>query len=119
VAPVQSDWPPAGKGASTTAGKAACPPDAGAWLGTTGQFAALEECDETGTEVLLPADASNGTAAGTAVTIPGAHPGCLDGGLDSPPSGNPILITYCGVYLDDHGRISKLSGRLTAAALSG
>ena len=119
VAPGQSGWPRAGKGASTTAGKAACAPDAGAWLGTSGRFAALEECDTAQTEVLQPADASDGAAAGPAITIPGARPGCPDGSLDSPPAGNPVLITYCGVYLDDHGRISKLSGRLTAAALSG
>lgn len=119
VAPVQSGWPDVGKGASTAAGRAACPPDAGAWLGTTGQFAALEECGASATEVLQPADASNGTPAGPAVTIPGAQPGCPGGGLDSGSSGNPILITYCGIYLDDHGRISKLPGGLIAAALDG
>ena len=119
VAPVQSGWPDAGKGASTAAGRAACPPDAGAWLGTTGQFAALEECGESLTEILQLADAGNGTPAGPAVTIPGAQPGCPGGGLDSGLSGNPILITYCGLYLDDHGRISKLPGGLVAAALDG
>jgi hypothetical protein len=119
VAPSQSGWPRAGKGAATTAGKAACPPNAGAWLGTTGQFAALEECDKSHTEVLQPAAASDGAAAGAAITIPGAPPGCLAGALDSAPAGNPILITYCGVYLDDHGRITKLPGGLTAAALAG
>jgi hypothetical protein len=119
VAPVHSGWPPAGKGASTATGKAACPPDGGAWLGTTGQFAAVEECGRTQTEVLQPANASNGTTAGPAVTIPDARPGCLDAALDSAPSGNPIVITYCGVYLDDNGRISQLPGGLTAAALVG
>jgi hypothetical protein len=119
AAPVQSGWPDVGKGASTAAGRAACPPDAGAWLGTTGQFAALEECGASLTEVLQPASASNGTPAGPAVTIPGAQPGCPGGGLDSGASGNPILITYCGVYLDDHGRISKLADGLIAAALDG
>jgi len=29
------------------------------------------------------------------------------------------LITYCGVYLDDRGTITKLAGGLTAAALAG
>jgi hypothetical protein len=119
VAAVRSDWPRAGKGAATAAGKAACPPNFGAWLGTTGQFAALEECDRSRTEVLQPADASNGAATGPALTIPGAQPGCLGGVPDSAPAGNPILITYCGVYLDDHGRITRLTGGLTAAALAG
>jgi hypothetical protein len=68
------------------------PPNVGAWLGTTGQFAALEECDRSHTEVVQPADASDGAAAGPAI---------------------------CGVYLDDYGRITKLSGGLTAAALAG
>jgi hypothetical protein len=119
VAPVQSGWPRAGKGAPTTAGKAACPPNVGAWLGPTGQFAALEECDRSRTEVVQPADASDGAAAGPAITIPGARPGCLGAALDPAPAGNPILITYCGIYLDDHGRITKLPGGLTAAALAG
>jgi hypothetical protein len=119
VAPVQSGWPRAGKGATTTVGKAACPPNVGAWLGTTGQFAALEECDRSHTEVVQPADASDGAAAGPAITIPGAHPGCLGGALDPVSAGNPILITYCGVYLDAHGKITKLPGGLTAAALAG
>jgi hypothetical protein len=119
VAAGRSDWPRAGKGAATAAGKAACPPNFGAWLGTSGQFAALEECDRSRTEVLQPADASNGAATGPALTIPGAKPGCLGGVPDSVPAGNPILITYCGVYLDDDGRITRLTGRLTAAALAG
>ncbi len=119
VAPVQSGWPHVGKGASTPAGRAACPPNVGAWLGTGGQFAALEECDRSQTEVLQPADAGNGAKTGPALTIPGARPGCLAGALDSAPSGNPVLINYCGVYLDDHGSITKLSGGLTAAALAG
>ena len=119
VAPTQTGWPHVGKGASTAAGTAACPPDVGAWLGTKGQFAALEECDKSRTEILQPAAASNGKPAGPAVTIPGAQPGCGAGALESGPSGNPILITYCYVYLDDHGRISRLPGGLTAAALSG
>jgi hypothetical protein len=118
VAPDQSGWPLAGKGAATAAGRAACPPDAAAWLGSTGQFAALEECSQT--EVLQPASASDGTAAGPAITIPGARPGsCSGAALDAAPAGNPVLITYCGVYLDDHGRITKLPGGLTAAVLAG
>lgn len=119
VAPVQSGWPDVGKGASTAGARAACPPDAGAWLGTSGQFAALEECGGSLTEILQPANAGNGKATGPAVTIPGAQPGCPSGGLDSGSSGNPILITYCGVYLDDHGRISKLPDGLITAALDG
>jgi hypothetical protein len=120
VAPDQSGWPQAGKGATTAAGRAACPPDVGAWLGTSGKFAALEECDGSQTEVVQPAHASDGAATGPASTIPGARPGsCAGGALDPAPAGNPILITYCGVYLDDRGRISRLPGGLTAAALAG
>lgn len=121
VAPGQSGWPLVGKGASTAAGRAGCPPDVAAWLGGTGQFAALEECDNSQTEVLQRASASDGTTAGPAVTIPGAQPGCGGGGALAPaPAGNPVLITYCGVvYLDDHGRITGLPGGLTAAAPAG
>jgi len=119
LAPVVSGWPHVGKGASTAAGRAACPPDSTAWLGASGQFAALEECDKTGTEVLQLANASDGAPSGPAITIPGAQPGCVSGALAAAPAGNPILINYCGVYLDDHGTITKLPGGLTAAAFAG
>jgi len=116
VAPHQSGW---------RTGKAGCIPDVGAWLGTSGRFAALEECGATQTEVLQPANASDGAATRPAITIPGAHPGCGGARLDPAPSGNPILITYCGLYLDNGGKITKLSGlsglsgALTTAALAG
>jgi hypothetical protein len=119
VAPVVSSWPRVGKGASSAAGRAACPPDAGAWLGASGQFAALEECDGSQTEVLQLANPSDGVASGPAIPIPGARPGCGGGALAAAPAGNPVLVSYCGVYLDDRGTISKLAGGLTAAAFAG
>jgi hypothetical protein len=69
--------------------------------------------------VLQPANPSNGATSGPAIAIPGAGPGCLAGSVDSAGSGNPILINYCGVYLDDDGKLSKLPGGLTGAALAG
>lgn len=111
VAPHQSGW---------RDGQAGCVPDVGAWLGTSGRFAALEECGATQTVVLQPANASNGAATGPAIAIPGAHPGCGGARLDPASSGNPILITYCGLYLDNGGKITKLpGGGLTAVALAG
>jgi len=111
VAPHQSGWP--------RDAKAGCIADVGAWLGTSGRFAALEECGASRTELLQPADASDGATTGPAVTIPGAQPGCGGARLDSAPVGNPILITYCGLYLDNHGTITKLPDGLITAALAG
>jgi hypothetical protein len=116
MAPGQSGWPQVGKG---TASPGACVPDVGMWLGTSGQFAALEECGASHTEVLQPANAGNGAPTGPAITIPGARAGSCNGSLNSAPAGNPVLITYCDVYLDDHGRLSKLPGGLTSVALAG
>jgi hypothetical protein len=112
VAPVDSGWPP-GKGPQ-------CQPDAGAWLGDTGQFAAIEECDSTGNGlgprvVFQPADPGTGAPTGPALTLPGAQPGCGSAVIDSSSDGRQILIGYCdqgGLFLDTNGKISRLPGSL-------
>jgi hypothetical protein len=111
-APVASAWP-----AVTMAG-AACVPDVTAWLGKTGRFAALEECARTGTEVLQQTDPVTGTAAGRPLVV-GRHIGCRPAALDPAAKGGRLLISYCGIYIDDHGKLTKAPGSLMAAALGG
>src|SRR5262249_34293679 len=95
-----------------------CVPDAVAWLGRSGRFAVLSECASTGTVVYVLADASTGAAQGEPIVV--AHQvGCGSGAIDPSPSGNRVLISYCGTYLLDHGKLTKQPVRLTAAALSG
>jgi hypothetical protein len=117
VAPVDSGWPPYRKGPQ-------CHPDTGAWLGDTGRFAAVEECDSTGNGlgpwvVFQPADPGTGTPTGPAITLPGAQPGCGSAMIDSSPDGRQILIGYCnerGLFLDTDGKISRLPGSLADRA---
>jgi hypothetical protein len=120
VAPADSGWPH-GKGPQ-------CHPDAGAWLGDTGSFAAVEECNFTGNGlgprvVFQPADPGTGAPTGPAITLPGAQPGCGSAMIDSSSDGREILIGYCdqgGLFLDTDGNISRLPGSLTVrAALAG
>jgi hypothetical protein len=95
-----------------------CVPVAMAWLGRTGRYVVLEECASTGTVVLRTADASTGAAARQPVVV-AHHVGCGQAALDPNASGSRILISYCGIYLDDHGKLTRAPGRITAAALSG
>jgi len=95
-----------------------CVPVAMAWLGRTGRYVLLEECASTGTVVLQTADASTGAAAGQPLVVT-HHVGCGPAALDPSASGSRILISYCGIYLDDHGTLTRAPGRLTAAALRG
>jgi len=100
-----------------------CVPVAMAWLGRTGRYVVLEECASTGTVVLQTAVASTGAAAGQPIVV-AHHAGCKAAALDPNPSGSRILISNCGIgiyliYLDNHGKLARIPGRLTAAALSG
>jgi len=111
-APVASAWP-----AIAMAG-AACVPDVTAWLGKSGRFVALEACATSGIEVLQQTDPITGTAAGRPLIV-ARHIGCRPAALDPAAKGNRLLISYCGIYIDDHGKLSKAPGGLTAAALGG
>ena len=112
AAPVASTWP-----AVTTSG-AACVPDVTAWLGTSGRFAALEECASSGTEILQQTDPVTGTATGRPLVV-ARHIGCRPAALDPAAKGGNLLISYCGIYIDDHGKLTKEPGGLTAAAFGG
>jgi hypothetical protein len=118
VAPVDTGWP-SGNGQQ-------CQPDAGGWLGSTGRFAAVEECDFAlkGAKVVFqPADPSTGTSTGSAIRLPGLQPGCGSATIDSSPDGQQILVGYCNaLLLDSGGKITLLPGPLgeeTAWAGSG
>jgi hypothetical protein len=96
----------------------ACLPQAASWLGTSGRFAVLSECASTGEAVLQWSDTGPGTEVGQPLVV--AHSiGCADASLNSNASGSKVLISYCGVYLDDRGRLSRQPSGLTAAALAG
>jgi hypothetical protein len=112
AAPVASAWP------AVAMADAACVPDVTAWLGTSGRFVALEACAASGTEVLQPTDPVTGTPAGRPVVV-ARHIGCRAAAIDPAAEGGRLLISYCGIYIDDHGKITKAPGGLTAAALGG
>jgi hypothetical protein len=97
---------------------ATCAPQAAAWLGRSGRYAVLLACASTRTAVLVTIRAGAGTPAGKPLVV--AHRiGCATASLDPSASGDRILISYCGLYLDDHGKLTKAPAGLTAAALSG
>jgi hypothetical protein len=97
---------------------AACLPRAAAWLGASGRFAVLSECMTTGVAVLQMSDARTGVAVGQPLVV--AHRiGCAAASLNSNASGSQVLISYCGVYLDHRGHLSRQRARLTAATLGG
>jgi len=97
---------------------AACLPRAAAWLGASGRFAVLSECMTTGVAVLQMSDARTGVAVGQPLVV--AHKiGCAAASLNSNASGSDVLISYCGVFLDRRGHLSRQTARLTAAALGG
>jgi hypothetical protein len=95
-----------------------CVSRAAAWLGTSGEFAVLSECTSTGLVVLQTSDASTGAAVGQPIVVT-HRTGCGPAALNSNATGSTVLISYCGVYLDDDGKLSRESASLTAAALSG
>jgi hypothetical protein len=111
AAPVATGWPVGRKGGQQ------CYPDAGGWLGDTGGFAAVEECDSAHTVVFQPADESTGSPTGPAIMLPRQQPGCLDDMIDSSPDGRQILIDYCDVlFLDSDGKITSLPRSLGGQA---
>jgi len=95
-----------------------CVSRAAAWLGTSGEFAVLSECLSTGVVVLQTSDASTGAAVGQPIVVT-HQTGCGRAALNSNAAGSMVLISYCGVYLDHSGTLSRESAALTAAALSG
>ena len=112
AAPQLIRWPLAMKTGVT------CVPLAAAWLGASGRFAVLSQCASTGVIVLQTSVASTGAAVGQPLVV--AHQlGCGPAALTSNATGSVVLISYCGVYLDSRGRISREQAGLTAAALSG
>jgi hypothetical protein len=100
--------------------RSGCVLDATAWLGMSGRFGALEHCARGGAEVLR-ADARSGPRAGRAlvVAMPGSRRECGTPALDPNGTGSRVLISYCGIYLDQHGTLTRLPGALRAAAFSG
>ena len=111
-APLTSRWP------LVMNKRMSCVLVAMAWLGKTGRYVVLEECASTSTVVLQTADASTGAPAGQPLVV--SHQvGCGPAALDPDASGSRILITCGSIYLDDHGKLTRAPGRLTAAALSG
>ena len=111
-APVASAWP------AVAMTSAPCVPDVTAWLGQGGRFAALEACASTRTEILQQTDPITGTATGRPLVV-ARQIGCRPAALDPAASGDRLLISYCGIYIDDHGKLTRAPGALTAAALSG
>ena len=110
--PKLASWPLAMKTGVT------CVPRAAAWLGTSGRYAVLSECTSTGVVVLQTSDTSTGAAVGKPLVV--AHSiGCGAATLNSNAAGSVVLISYCGVYIDDRGRLSSEPTTLAAAALSG
>jgi len=113
---------PGGRGSPSVAiSGSGCVPDVTAWLGRSGRFAALEHCAGTGPEVLQTADPRTGAATGRATVLPRhrRRSRCGPVALDPSAAGSAVLISYCGIYLDRHGKLTKAPGGLTAAALAG
>jgi hypothetical protein len=51
--------------------------------------------------------------------MPRRRRGCGTPALDPNATGSRVLISYCGIYLDRRGTLTKLPGGLKAAAFSG
>lgn len=103
AAPTVTGWPAYRKGGQQ------CHPDAGGWLGDTGRFAAVEECDYAQKIVFQPASESTGGPTGPAITLPGQQPGCVNAMIDSSPDGRQVLIDYCdALFLVRDGKITSL-----------
>jgi len=122
VAPGLSPWSQASKASQA---KSACTADAAAWLGTTGRLLALEECGDNltgrGREIVVPVLPSTGRPAGPPLVI--AHQlGCGSPGIAPAADGSRALISYCGLFIDDRGKLTKLTGlppTVFAAAFAG
>jgi hypothetical protein len=68
---------------------------------------------------LVPVGPRTGRAVGPALVI--AHEvGCGSPGLASSTDGSAALISYCGLFLDNHGKVRALRPAwLVAAAFAG
>ncbi len=103
AAPTVTGWPVYRKGGQQ------CHPDASGWLGSTGRFAAVEECGYAQKIVFQPASESTGVPTGPAITLPGQQPGCVNAMIDSSPDGRQVLIDYCSaLFLVSDGKITSL-----------
>jgi hypothetical protein len=113
--------PPSSGAPPAVMARAGCVLDATAWLGTSGKFGALEHCARSAAEVLQRTGARSGAKAGPALAVarPGGRTGCGTPALDPNSTGNRVLISYCGIYLDQRGTVTRLPGGLKAAAFSG
>lgn len=116
VAPGTSKWR-----ATRTSGQP-CVPEVSAWLGTSGMFAALENCvagRARSREIFQAVNPRTGSAAGRPVVISHDTSCSPFGGIDSSRNGGQVLITYCQVKLEDRGVLTNLPGSLRSAALAG
>ncbi|MGN6793442.1 MAG: hypothetical protein ACTHJW_13750 [Streptosporangiaceae bacterium] len=95
-----------------------CLPQAATWLGTSRRLAVLSACMNTGEAVLQMSDARTGLAVGQPLVVSHST-GCEGATLNSNASGSVLLISYCGVYLDNRGTLTRQPADLTAAALAG
>jgi hypothetical protein len=113
--PLSSGSPPA------VLARAGCVLDATAWLGTSGSFGALEHCARGRAELLKRTGTGSVSRAGRAVTLalPSRRRYCGTPALDPNANGTGVLISYCGIYLDQRGTLTRLPGGLKAAAFSG
>jgi hypothetical protein len=109
TAGVISHWP-----ADST--KTGCALDAGAWAGN--EYLALETCDKTGT-IIVPANVDTGPVPGTLGIRVTGPAGCGGPALDPISTGGQILISYCGLFLDNHDHVSSLPAPLSGAAWAG
>jgi hypothetical protein len=110
--PAITTWAPVMKTGTT------CVPEAVAWLGRSGRYAVLEACANSGT-AMLEITAAHAGSPGSPPFVVAHKLGCGPASLDSSISGDSVLISYCGLRLDDNGRLTKAPAGLTAAALSG
>ena len=116
IAPGTSTWP-----AARTSGQP-CQPEVSAWLGTSGMFAALENCVTRRTrsrEIFQAVNPRTGSAAGRPLVISHDTSCSPFGRIDPSRDGSQVLITYCQVKLEDRGALTHLPGPLRSAALAG
>ena len=94
-----------------------CTPQAAVWLGGSAVRGPVRVCRHRrrgAADLRREHGGHRGQDAG------GDPPDRLRGrGADREAAGSEDLISYCGVYLDDRGKISSQPAGLTAAALSG
>ncbi len=112
IAPAVSLWPPFTKKAGQ------CHLLSGTWLANGSGYLTLQACGgDTGARLGL-ASVKTGAAAGPTVAVPGF--GCPAGQPLAPqPGGRDVLISFCGVSLENGGHISEVPGVASDAAWAG